>query len=57
MRVINMGTVAGAGCAGHIHTHIVPRWLGDTNFMPVIGDARVVPEAVKDTYRQLKNKF
>jgi ATP adenylyltransferase len=54
---INMGTVAGAGNADHIHTHIVPRWQGDTNFMPVVGGLRVIPEAVAETYKQLKDKF
>jgi len=54
---INMGKVAGAGIDDHIHTHIVPRWQGDTNFMPVISDTRVVPEAVAETYEKLKGKF
>jgi ATP adenylyltransferase len=54
---MNIGAVAGAGQADHIHTHIVPRWQGDTNFMPVIGGLRVIPEAVADTYRQLKGGF
>jgi ATP adenylyltransferase len=53
----NMGSVAGAGIADHIHTHIVPRWQGDTNFMPVVGCVRVVPEAVTETYLTLKGKF
>ncbi|MBT9162772.1 MAG: AP-4-A phosphorylase [Dehalococcoidia bacterium] len=50
---INLGKVAGAGVESHIHTHIVPRWEGDTNFMPVICDAKVVPEALADTYAKL----
>jgi len=54
---VNMGKVAGAGIADHVHSHIVPRWQGDTNFMPVVGDIRVIPEAVDETYRQLKASF
>lgn len=54
---INMGKVAGAGIEQHVHTHIVPRWQGDTNFMPVLSDVRVLPEALSDTYRKLKGKF
>jgi len=54
---INMGKVAGAGIDEHVHTHIVPRWQGDTNFMPVMSDARVVPEALAGTYKKLKGKF
>ena len=54
---INMGRIAGAGIEDHFHTHIVPRWQGDTNFMPVIADARVVPEALSETYEKLKGKF
>ncbi len=54
---INMGKVAGTGIDDHIHTHIVPRWQGDTNFMPVISDIRVVPEALAETYEKLKGKF
>jgi ATP adenylyltransferase len=54
---VNMGRVAGAGIADHIHSHIVPRWQGDTNFMPVVGCARVIPEAVADTYDILKSEF
>ncbi len=54
---INLGRVAGAGLEGHVHTHVVPRWQGDANFMPVLADAKVIPEALADTYRKLKEKF
>lgn len=51
---INEGKVAGAGFADHTHFHIVPRWYGDTNFMPVIADVKVMPEHLDTVYRQLK---
>ena len=54
---INMGRVAGAGIDTHVHTHVVPRWQGDTNFMPVISEVRIVPEALAETYEKLKGKF
>jgi len=54
---VNMGKAAGAGIEDHIHTHIVPRWQGDTNFMTIVSDVRVVPEALAETYRKLKGKF
>ena len=54
---INLGRVAGAGIDDHIHTHIVPRWQGDTNFMPVIADIKVVNEALTEIYESLKGKF
>ena len=54
---INIGKVAGAGIEDHIHTHIVPRWQGDSNFMSVISDVRVVPEALAETYQKLKGEF
>ncbi|OYT52205.1 MAG: HIT family hydrolase [Desulfurococcales archaeon ex4484_217_2] len=52
---INLGSVAGAGIEDHIHIHIVPRWLGDTNFMPILADVKVVPQALEETYSKLVN--
>jgi len=51
---INLGKVAGAGIADHIHVHVVPRWHGDTNFMPVVADTKVMPQALQATYEQLR---
>ncbi len=49
----NIGRCAGAGLPGHLHLHVVPRWSGDTNFMPVIGDVRVMPDALDTLYAEL----
>jgi ATP adenylyltransferase len=51
---INLGRVAGAGIIEHVHVHVVPRWNGDTNFMPVIGSTTVLPEALTDVAAQLR---
>jgi ATP adenylyltransferase len=49
----NLGRIAGAGVVDHVHLHVVPRWAGDTNFMPVLADVKVLPEALADTRRKL----
>ncbi len=51
---MNLGRVAGAGIDDHIHMHVVPRWNGDTNFMPVLGYTKVIPEGVRETYRKIR---
>jgi ATP adenylyltransferase len=54
---INEGKVAGAGFEDHVHLHVVPRWSGDTNFMPVVSDTRVLPQALDDSCRALKEAW
>ena len=54
---INFGSAAGAGVADHYHVHVVPRWKGDTNFMTVTGDVRIVPEQLEETRQRLRDLF
>jgi ATP adenylyltransferase len=54
---MNIGRAAGAGVAGHVHMHVLPRWVGDTNFMTVTGESRVLPEALEQTYKKIKARF
>ena len=54
---MNIGRAAGAGVAGHIHMHVLPRWVGDTNFMTAVGESRVLPEALEETWRKLKREM
>jgi ATP adenylyltransferase len=54
---VNIGEAAGAGVLGHVHIHIVPRWSGDTNFMTTLGETRVLPEELSDSYLRVKEAF
>jgi ATP adenylyltransferase len=54
---MNLGKAAGAGVAGHIHMHMLPRWVADANFMSVVGETRVLPEALEDTARRIREEL
>ena len=54
---MNVGRAAGAGVAGHVHMHILPRWVGDTNFMTTVGESRVLPESLEETYRKIRARL
>jgi len=54
---MNIGRAAGAGVAGHVHMHVLPRWTADANFMSVVGETRVLPEDLATTYKRMRGKF
>jgi ATP adenylyltransferase len=54
---LNQGRVAGAGVDGHIHLHVVPRWAGDNNYMPILADTRVMPQSLEESYDALEGGF
>ncbi len=54
---MNIGKAAGAGVAGHIHMHVLPRWIADASFMSVVGETRILPELLEESYQRLRAKF
>jgi ATP adenylyltransferase len=54
---MNIGAAAGAGVAGHIHMHVLPRWVADANFMTVVGETRVLPESLDITWERMRKAF
>jgi ATP adenylyltransferase len=54
---MNIGKAAGAGVAGHIHMHVLPRWVADANFMTVVGETRILPETLKETWKRVREAF
>jgi ATP adenylyltransferase len=54
---MNIGKAAGAGIAGHVHMHILPRWTADSNFMTVVAETRILPESLEQTYQRMREKF
>jgi ATP adenylyltransferase len=53
----NLGAAGGAGVPGHMHMHVIPRWSGDTNFMPVVADTKILPETLEQSYDRLRPRF
>jgi len=54
---LNLGRAAGAGLEDHLHIHVIPRWVGDTNFMPIISETKTIPELLTESYSRLKKYF
>ena len=54
---MNLGRTAGAGVLHHLHIHVVPRWNGDTNFMPILAESKIISQGLRETYKQLKKQF
>jgi ATP adenylyltransferase len=54
---MNIGKAAGAGVAGHIHMHVLPRWVADANFVSVVGETRILPETLEETYMKMKQSL